>query len=45
MDYLETNNTFDSINDFDGTISGTILNNPQPLFVRIDKEKMLQDLQ
>ena len=39
------NNTINSINKFDGTICGTILNDPQPLFVRIDKEKMLQDLQ
>lgn len=38
------NNSLDSITDFDGTIVGTVLNDPQPLFVRIDKEQRLEEL-
>ena len=38
------NNTLDSVHDFNGTISGTKLNTPEPLFARIDKEEALKNL-
>ena len=38
------NNTFDSIYNFDGMVVGTKLNDPQPIFIRIDKEKKLREL-
>ena len=36
---------FDSIKEFGGLESGKELNNPEPLFARIDKEKFLEELQ
>lgn len=42
---LNSNNkSLYSVDNFSGTIGGTILDNPQPLFVRIDKEKILEEL-
>ena len=42
---LNTQNTsLDSIKGFNGTISGIELNNPEPLFARLDKEKLLEEL-
>jgi len=38
------NNTIDSIYTFDGIEVGTGLNEPKPLFVRLDKEKILNEL-
>lgn len=37
------NRYFDSIN-FNGTEAGTILNKPEPLFVRIEKDKKIEEL-
>ena len=36
---------FDSIKEFGGLESGKELNNPEPLFARIDKDKFLEELQ
>ena len=38
------NRYFDSIN-FNGTEAGTVLNQPEPLFARIDKEKKLEEIE
>ena len=38
------NRYFDSIN-FNGTEAGTILNQPEPLFIRIDKDKKLEEIE
>ena len=38
------NRYFDSIN-FNGTETGTILNQPEPLFARIDKDKKLEEIE
>ena len=38
------NRYFDSIN-FNGTEAGTVLNKPEPLFARIDKEKKLEEIE
>lgn len=38
------NTSLDSINDFKGTVSGTKLNTPTPLFARIDKDEMMERL-
>ncbi len=38
------NNQYDSIQDFTGMDIGIHLNNPEPLFERIDKEKILDEL-
>ena len=40
-----TVNDINTIETFGGLEVGTKLNNPEPLFVRIDKEKMLSELQ
>ena len=37
------NRYFDSIN-FNGTEAGTVLNQPEPLFARIDKDKKLEEI-
>ena len=39
------NRSIDSIKDFKGFDPGIKLNNPEPLFVRIDKDKFLKELE
>lgn len=36
--------TFDSLNSFDGTVVGSYVSKPTPLFARLDKEKLLEEL-
>lgn len=38
------NRYYDSLNSFDGLDYGIVLNDPVPLYVRIDKEKVLEEL-
>ena len=38
------NRYFDSIN-FNGTEAGTVLNKPEPLFARIDKDEKLKEIE
>ena len=38
------NRYYDSLNVFDGLDYGIVLNDPVPLFVRIDKESKLEEL-
>ena len=38
------NRYYDSLNTFDGLDFGIVLNDPEPLFVRIDKEEVLNEL-
>ena len=39
------NRTYDSLDNFDGLDLDTVLNDPSPLFVRIDKDKKLQEIE
>ena len=40
-----TNTSYESINDFNGIEVGTILNDPSPLFARIDIKEFLEKIQ
>ncbi|MGM0378815.1 MAG: methionine--tRNA ligase [Bacillota bacterium] len=40
-----TNISFDSLKEFNGTVSDTLVNKPSPIFKRIDKDKKLKEIE
>ena len=36
--------SYESIDSFNGLVAGTKLNDPEPIFVRLDKEKVLEEI-